>query len=107
MPRRVDPVQSAPDKVHEAPTLLFDVSLVGFYRWVRRRLELLGIRVILTRYKNDKDIALEAEKLNAIVVTTDKTFQYPYKIVLPMRRPKYETWLTYLLKQLREVGKCD
>lgn len=92
--------------------MIFDIPNIGFARWAKKRLELLGYRVIETPYKYDIAIALYAERLGAIVVTSDKRFPYRKKIVLPQKfvtnsgvigKPKYEKLYTILMTELSKV----
>lgn len=94
--------RSKPTEKHE-PYLLFDVSLKGFYFWSKKRFELIGVKTSLTHYKHDFHIVREAVRKKAIVVTTDKSFPYEKKIVLPMSKPKYEVWITLILKTLSHM----
>ena len=88
-------------------TICFDANLAGFGRWCSNRLRKLGYRVIILVPsgigKWDMLVKRYAKKNRAILVTTDKTIGYEPKIVLPMSKPKYETWYTILIKKLHEI----
>ena len=86
--------------------LVFDVPLLGFARWAKKRLELLGFKVVEPPYKDDDLIAKWAKENfgNFIIITTDKNFPCKHKIVLPtffktnagVGKPKYEKLYTRL-----------
>ena len=97
--------------------LIFDVSLTGFARWARKRLECLGYHVIIPPYKEDDHIIAWAEDNfgdDFLVITTDKSFPCERKIVLPMSfptnrgigKPKYERLYTVLCRELHSRGGC-
>jgi len=86
--------------------LVFDHSIIGFARWCRRRLELLGYKVVIPPtgvMKHDMLLEEYAERVNGIIVTTDKSIKYKHKVLLDMptdKKPKYEKWYTELIKKL-------
>lgn len=94
--------------------LVFDCCLTGFARWCRSRLEALGFEVVIpprmiARY--DEFLARYARERGAIIVTTDRSFCYEPKIVLPtwfeaqrkVGKPKYEKLYTILIKHLSNL----
>ena len=85
--------------------LIFDVSLRGFAKRYSKYLKMLGYRILIApdSLKHDHILAEYARRHNAIIVTTDKFFPYERKIILPMSKPKYETWYTLLLKSLSKT----
>jgi len=100
-----------PYRARTPRTLVFDVSLIGFARWARKRLECLGYWVILPPYKDDEQIVLWAKRTfgdDFLIITTDKGFPCERKIVLPMSfrtnrglgKPKYERLYTLLCVSL-------
>jgi len=99
---------------HEPPTLVFDESLRGFCRWAKHRLELLGFMVVEAPYKEDEHIVAWIRSMlknPAVVVTTDRSFPYNPKIVLPtffptnkgVGKPKYEKLYTRLVAELHKL----
>jgi len=90
---------------HEGVPLIFDVCVLGFYKWSRRRLKLLGYDPIPSPYKYDDQIILFARMINGIIVTRDKDFtKYEKSIILKL--DKYEKMYTQLIKQLEKM-KAD
>jgi len=90
---------------HEGVPLIFDVCVLGFYKWSRRRLKLLGYNPIPTPYRYDDQIILFAKMIDGIIVTRDKDFiKYEKSIILKL--DKYEKMYTQLIKQLRKM-KAD
>lgn len=86
-----------------------DIPCIGFLRWARRRLELLGIEILIppeSVARDDLTLSEWAKSLGGLVVTTDRGFPEP-KILLPMDRPKYERWLTILLKEISARRRGD
>ena len=90
---------------HEGVPLIFDVCVLGFYKWSRRRLRLLGYNPIPTPYKYDDQIILFAKRMDGIIVTADKDFSKYEKSVI-LKLDKYEKMYTQLIKQLRKM-KAD
>jgi len=89
-------------KDHEGIPLVFDVCVLGFYKWSRGRLRLLGYDPIPTPYKYDDQIITFARLINGIIVTADKDFsKYEKSIIL--KQDKYEKMYTQLIKQLRKI----
>ncbi|RLI10838.1 hypothetical protein DRO33_05175, partial [Candidatus Bathyarchaeota archaeon] len=94
------------------PVLVFDVSLSGFFRWARARLEAMGLVAVLSPYTIDWQIVEWAEREfgpgGFLVITTDASFPCKDKLVLPVRfrtqrglgKPKYEKLWTLLAKGL-------
>ena len=109
----------APFAAHtRAPILVFDYSVRGFCEWARRRLELLGFRVVCRAGIQFHDPLLVdySERVGAVLVTTDKGLaaRYGRSILLPMpprtrrgepKRRFYEEWWTLLARGLHELGK--
>jgi len=87
---------------HEGVPLIFDVCVLGFYKWSRRRLKLLGYDPIPTPYKYDDQIILFARMINGIIVTRDKDFSKYEKSVI-LKLDKYEKMYTQLIKQLEKM----
>jgi len=79
--------------------------VLGFYKWSRRRLRLLGYNPIPTPYKYDDQIILFAKRMDGIIVTADKDFSKYEKSVI-LKQDKYEKMYTQLIKQLRKM-KAD
>ena len=87
---------------HEGAPLIFDVCVLGFYKWSRRRLRLLGYDPIPTPYKYDDQIILFAKMIDGIIVTRDKDFiKYEKSVIL--KQDKYEKMYTQLIKQLKTL----
>lgn len=61
-------------------TLIFDLPVLGFYRYIKPRLRALGIRVVRPPCKDDPCIVKLATKHNAIIITTDSDF-YHYAVI--------------------------
>ncbi|PVU73324.1 hypothetical protein DDW10_02350 [Sulfolobales archaeon SCGC AB-777_J03] len=87
---------------HEGVPLVFDVRVLGFYKWSRGRLRLLGYDPIPSPYKYDDQIITFAKMVNGIIVTTDKGFSKWEKSVI-LKQDKYEKMYTQLIKQLRKM----
>jgi uncharacterized protein with PIN domain len=76
--------------------------VLGFYKWSRGRLRLLGYDPIPTPYKYDDQIILFAKMIDGIIVTTDKGFSKYEKSVI-LKQDKYEKMYTQLIKQLKTL----
>jgi len=87
---------------HEGIPLIFDICVLGFYKWSRGRLRLLGYDPIPSPYKYDDQIITFAKMINGIIVTTDKDFSKYEKSVI-LKQDKYEKMYTQLIKQLRKM----
>ncbi|MCQ4367202.1 MAG: hypothetical protein NO114_06045 [Sulfolobales archaeon] len=87
---------------HEGVPLIFDVCVLGFYKWSRGRLRLLGYDPIPSPYKYDDQIITFAKMIDGIIVTTDKGFSKYEKSVI-LKQDKYEKMYTQLIKQLRKM----
>jgi hypothetical protein len=87
---------------HEGVPLIFDVCVLGFYKWSRGRLRLLGYDPIPTPYKYDDQIVTFAKTIGGIIVTTDKGFSKFEKSII-LKQDKYEKMYTQLVKQLRKM----
>jgi len=87
---------------HEGVPLVFDVCVLGFYKWSRGRLRLLGYNPIPSPYKYDDQIITFAKMIDGIIVTADKGFsKYEKSIIL--KPDKYEKMYTQLIKQLEKI----
>jgi hypothetical protein len=87
---------------HEGIPLIFDVCVLGFYKWSRRRLRLLGYNPIPSPYKYDDQIITFARMIDGIIVTRDKDFiKYEKSVILKL--DKYEKMYTQLIKQLKTL----
>ena len=87
---------------HEGVPLIFDVCVLGFYKWSRRRLRLLGYDPIPSPYKYDDQIITFAKMIDGIIVTRDKDFtKYEKSVILKL--DKYEKMYTQLIKQLEKM----
>ena len=87
---------------HEGVPLIFDMCVLGFYKWSRRRLRLLGYNPIPSPYKYDDQIITFAKMIDGIIVTRDKDFtKYEKSIILKLY--KYEKMYTQLIKQLEKM----
>jgi len=76
--------------------------VLGFYKWSRGRLRLLGYNPIPSPYKYDDQIIFFAKMINGIIVTADKDFiKYEKSVILKL--DKYEKMYTQLIKQLRKM----
>ena len=82
--------------------IIFDLSLAGFYKWSRKRLELLGFKPIITPYRHDFQIMRFAEIVDGIVVTTDKDF-LSFNRAIVLRHDKYEKMYTAMLKRIHDL----
>jgi uncharacterized protein with PIN domain len=87
---------------HEGIPLIFDMCVLGFYKWSRGRLRLLGYNPIPSPYKYDDQIITFAKTINGIVVTADKDFSKYEKSVI-LKPDKYEKMYTQLVKQLGKM----
>ena len=87
---------------HEGIPLVFDICVLGFYKWSRDRLRLLGYNPIPTPYKYDDQIITFAKMINGIIVTRDKDFTKYEKSVI-LKQDKYEKMYTQLIKQLKTL----
>ena len=87
---------------HEGIPLVFDICVLGFYKWCRGRLRLLGYDPIPSPYKYDDQIITFARMINAVIVTADKGFSKYEKSVI-LKQDKYEKMYTRLIKQLRKM----
>jgi hypothetical protein len=67
---------------HEGIPLVFDICVLGFYKWSRGRLRLLGYDPIPSPYKYDDQIITFARMIDGIIVTTDKDFSKWEKSVI-------------------------
>ncbi len=82
--------------------LVFDLNLLGFKNWCRKRLELMGIEVLEPPRGvlcHDNLLSLYAKTHDAIVVTRDKLFPYKHKIII--ESCKYEKMWTELCRGIR------
>jgi uncharacterized protein with PIN domain len=87
---------------HEGVPLIFDMCVLGFYKWSRGRLRLLGYDPIPSPYKYDDQIILFARMIDGIIVTRDKDFtKYEKSVILKL--DKYEKMYTQLIKQLKTL----
>ena len=87
---------------HEGVPLIFDVCVLGFYKWSRGRLRLLGYNPIPSPYKYDDQIIFFAKMIDGIIVTRDKDFiKYEKSVILKL--DKYEKMYTQLIKQLKTL----
>ena len=77
--------------------VIFDLSLAGFYKWSRRRLELLGFTPVITPYRHDFQIMTFAKLVDGLVVTTDKDF-LSFSRAVVLKHDKYEKMYTAMLK---------
>jgi len=88
--------------------LLFDYNLVGFYFFIKHRLELLGIKAtVLDQWnsKSDRLVEFLANRTGSIVVTRDKDF-LGKGIVL--KKTRYCELYTELIRALRRLGwRCE
>jgi len=87
---------------HEGVPLVFDACVLGFYKWSRGRLRILGYDPIPSPYKYDDQIITFAKMIDGIIVTTDKGFSKYEKSVI-LKQDKYEKMYTQLIKQLRKM----
>lgn len=97
--------------------LIFDLSLQGFFKWVRARLSKIPwIEIIdcpLEYKKADLILARFAFINDAYIVTTDRKFPYEKRIILPMRvytngkfvSVKYEKLYVILMKEIAKIRK--
>ena len=87
---------------HEGVPLIFDMCVLGFYKWSRGRLRLLGYDPIPSPYKYDDQIITFARMIDGIIVTRDKGFtKYEKSVILKL--DKYEKMYTQLIKQLEKM----
>jgi len=91
---------------HEGIPLIFDICVLGFYKWSRGRLRLLGYDPIPSPYKYDDQIITFAKMINGIVVTADKDFSKYEKSVI-LKPDKYEKMYTQLVKQLGKMKNLE
>ena len=82
--------------------VIFDLSLVGFYKWSRRRLELLGFTPVITPFRHDFQIMRFAELLNGVVVTTDRDF-LSFSRAVVLKHDKYEKMYTAMLRGIHNL----
>ena len=82
--------------------IIFDLSLKGFYKWCRKRLEYLGFKPMVTPYRYDHQIMIYAELINGIVVTTDKDF-LKFKRAVVLKNDKYEKMYVRMLKEIHRI----
>mgnify|MGYP000374324992 CR=1 FL=1 len=85
--------------------LIADLNSIGFLKKYRKRLELLGFKIIVPRYFDDMILLAMAEAYNGFVVTFDTDFLgYDRAIVLPKK--KWEVCVTFLIKELvKKLGR--
>ena len=82
--------------------VIFDLSLAGFYKWSRRRLELLGFTPVITPYRHDFQIMTFAELVDGLVVTTDKDF-LDFRRAVVLKHDKYEKMYTAMIKGIHDL----
>ncbi|MBB5254921.1 hypothetical protein [Sulfurisphaera ohwakuensis] len=82
--------------------IIFDLSLKGFYKWCKKRLEYLGFEPMVTPYRYDYQIMIYAELINGIVVTTDKDF-LKFKRAVVLKNDKYEKMYVRMLKEIHRI----
>ena len=85
--------------------LVSDICTCGFLRWARRRLRLLGYRVVFPRayWRHDLLLSRYARRIGGIVVTRDKWFPKPRILVNSVKYEEAWTELCRALKTLRET----
>jgi len=84
--------------------LIADVNAIGFLMRYEKILSLLGFKVIVPRYFDDKILLEMAKMYNGYLITYDSDFMgYREAIVLP-RTNKWEKCLTYMLKEMARRG---
>ena len=85
--------------------LVSDICTCGFLRWARRRLRLLGYRVVFPRayWRHDLLLSRYARRIGGIVVTRDKWFPQPRILVNSVKYEEAWTELCRALKTLRET----
>ena len=82
--------------------IIFDLPLVGFYKWSRRRLELLGFTPVITPFRHDFQIMRFAELVDGVIVTTDKDFLCFSRAVV-LKHDKYEKMYTGMLRGIHNL----
>jgi len=86
----------------EGTPLIFDLCVLGFYKWSKDRLRLLGYNPIPSPYRYDDQIITFAKTIGGIIVTTDKGFsKYEKSIIL--KPDKYEKMYAQLVERLKNI----
>lgn len=83
--------------------LIVDAPCIGLIKRYRKRLQLLGFKIIIPwcYFKDDEWLKKLAEREKAIIVTYDKDFVgYDRAIVLTQHK-RYEEQITEFFKKLR------
>lgn len=85
-------------------TLVVDACTLGLIKRFKKRLMLLGIKIIVPPHFNDDLLKEFTEYYNAFLITYDHDFESYSRAIILTQHKRYEEQITELLKKLQE--KC-